>query len=161
VSVQVKDVDHGYAKMLRAVHELAEGKTSVVVGILDAGGARSHPGGSTVLEIGVDNEFGTVTASGETHVPSRSFVRAWFDENKTEGHKKLTALLRQVIAGKLTEDQALEQFGAWAQGSMQARMARGIPPPNAPSTVRRKGSSTPLISTGQLRSAVSHETRKR
>ena len=39
----------------------------------------------------------------------------------------------------------------------EAEAATGIPPENAPSTIRRKrGSTTPLIDTGVLRSSVSY-----
>ena len=72
----------------------------------------------------------------------------------------LKKLLQRVIAGELTEDAALEQFGAWSKGEIQARIARGVPPPNAASTVKRKGSSTPLIDTGILRSSIDYEVRK-
>jgi hypothetical protein len=161
MTVQVKDVDRGYAKMLATVRSLAEGDVGVVVGILSDKGGQTHEGGARVLDVAIWNEFGTVDADGKTKTPARSFVRAWFDAHKVEGHKKLTGLLRQVVAHKLTEDQALEQFGAWCQGSMQAWMAKGIPPPNAAATIRAKGSSTPLIGkTGQLRSSVSHATRR-
>src|SRR6185436_644050 len=86
--------------------------------------------------------------------PERSWLRAWFEANREIGTKKLTELLAQVAAGKLTKKQALEQFGAWAQGGIQQRIADGIGPANAPSTIEAKGSDKPLINTGQFRASI-------
>lgn len=54
----------------------------------------------------------------------------------------------------------LERVGLWAQGSIQQRISDGIPPPNAESTIRRKGSSTPLIDTGQLRTSIKYRVKR-
>lgn len=62
-----------------------------------------------------------------------------------------------VIEKKYNLRVALDRFGLWAVGEIQQRIADGIPPPNAQSTVDRKGSSTPLIETGQLRASIKHK----
>ena len=157
--VKVRDYDHGYRAVLKAVYGLAKNRPSVVVGILAANAGREQDG-VTVLDKAIWNEFGTMR-NGKPHVPARSFIRATFDMHRAEAIKRLTALLRQVVAGKLTEKVALERFGLWFQGLIQKRIAAGIPPENAASTVKRKGSSKPLIDTGQLRSSVSYAVRRR
>jgi hypothetical protein len=159
--VRFTDIDRGAKSLLALVGGLAKTSPAIAVGILAASGGTAHGAGLTVLDVGTFNEFGTVGPDGRPRVPARSFIRGWYDEHRVEGGKRLAGLMRQVVARKLTQEQALEQFGLWAQGSMQARMAQGIPPPNAEATVERKGSSTPLIDTGQLRSSVSFEVRKR
>lgn len=109
----------------------------------------------TVLEVAIMNEFGTDT------IPERSFIRAWVDLEGDEARKWMRALIKQVIRGAITKEVALERFGQKVQGSIQARIADGIPPPNAPATVERKGSSTPLIDTGQLRSSITYKVDER
>ena len=158
--VTIEDRDHGYRALLSRVLSLEKAPPSIAVGILARDASKPDSGGVTVLDVGTWNEFGTVNADGSVRVPARSFIRAWADENQKTARKILTGLMKQVITGKLTEAQALEQFGLWAKGAIQQRMARGVPPPNAQSTIDRKGSSTPLIDTGVLRSSIDFEVRK-
>ncbi len=155
--VTITDRDNGYAQMRRATASL-NGRT-IRVGVLEADGAEQHEGtaGATVLDVATWNEFGTKDKDGNVHVPARSFIRAFADQDRDEARAVLKKLAQLVIQGKLGEEQALEQFGAWAVGKIQARIANGVPPPNADSTVQRKGSSTPLVDTGQLRSSITFE----
>lgn len=142
------DTDRGYKKLVDRLKKI--GKAEVTVGIhADEGGA-GYPNGTTVLDVGIFNEFGT------SRIPPRSFIRAWFDEAQEEGHRKLKELVAKVPQGE-SVDKALEKFGLWAVGQVQARIASNIPPPNAPSTVAKKGSSTTLIDTGQLRSSITYK----
>lgn len=142
----VRDEDRGYKALVETVFKF--GKPVVHVGILEADGGEDH-GGMTVAEVAAIHEFGL-------GVPERSFLRAWFDENEDRAREAIRRLLVSVIAGKRTKEQALELFGQWAQGEIQARIAAGIPPGLAESTIAKKGSSVPLIDTGQLRSAISY-----
>lgn len=109
----------------------------------------------TVAEVAMFNEFGL-------GVPQRSFVRAWADENEAENRENLRKIGQAVVKGKLPggPKQGLERFGLLAQGGIQKRMADGVPPPNAPSTVAQKKSSKPLIAGGQLRSSVTYKVFK-
>lgn len=147
-AVAIKDEDRGYAALVKAVFELR--KPRIDVGILE-GDASHGEGGATILDIATWAEFGTQTE------PARSFLRAWFDEDEEHLREVVGELLERVLRGELTKDQALEQLGAYAVGRVQQRIADGIDPPNAPSTVKHKGSSTPLIDTGLLRSSVSYK----
>ncbi len=143
----VKDTDKGYAELVKTIYGLAHPR--VAVGIFEAGGQVSAGQGVTLIEVAIWNEFGV-----EGHIPARSFIRAWFDENIDQAKETLTKLMQAVLAGKLSKAAALNQFGLWMQGQVQARIARGIPPENAESTVLKKGKSKPLVNTGQLRSSV-------
>lgn len=105
------------------------------------------------------NEFGAPAGDkGKWETPERSFIRGWVDENKAEILKRIRMeVVRAAMNGEKDLAVALERIGLWAQGQIQQRIADGIAPPNSPSTVRRKGSSTPLIDTGQLRSAITYK----
>lgn len=102
----------------------------------------------TVADVATFNEFGT------SRIPQRSFIRAWFDESQDFIAKTLQSQMRLVLAGKLDAETAAERIALACEGSMKQRISRGIPPPNAPATIARKGSSKPLIHTGQLRNAI-------
>lgn len=146
----VRDSDRGYKALLARLVGHKK-KPRVEIGILEADGEKAHDGGVTVADVATWAEFGTETE------PERSFIRAWFDEHEHQVRDDIAKLMR---GGKRTADQVLEIVGLRAVGQIQARIAAGVPPPNAPSTIARKGSSTPLIDTGQLRSSISHRVDK-
>jgi hypothetical protein len=160
--MSVTDSDNGYDALVKRVFGMT--KVTIAVGILEADGAATHEaedGGrghedATVLEIAIWNEFGT----SDGHVPERSFVRAWFDANESRLRADLTALMRSVVDGKRTREQVLSLLAQRSVGEIQQRIADGISPENAQSTIDRKHSSTPLIAGGQLRSALSYEIRE-
>lgn len=157
MAAQVQDVDKGYQKLVERVFAAALRKPVVTIGIHASEGSASHGdaigAALTVLQIGIFNEFGTAS------IPERSFIRAWFDENEASIRKDLTILMRTVIEGKRASDQVLEILGQRAVGQIQERIASGIAPANAPSTVAKKGSSTPLIDTGVLRSSITYQVK--
>lgn len=84
---------------------------------------------------------------GEIHEYSkrhpRSWLRGWFDENRPQ----LEAWLVQFAHNPAALALKLE-------ASIKARVAAGIPPPLKRETIRRKGSSKPLIDTGVLLSKI-------
>lgn len=120
------------------------------VGILGDDGADEEAPGITVADVARWAEFGI----GQ---PQRSWLRAWVDENEAEIQKRISAEYKKIVKGQITKEQALKRIGAWAVGSIQQRIANRIPPPNAPSTVRQKGSSTPLVDKGQFRSSINYK----
>ncbi|MCX8207429.1 MAG: hypothetical protein N3G75_06315 [Methanothrix sp.] len=55
--------------------------------------------------------------------------------------------------------QSMEKIGVLLENAIIERIRAHIPPPLKPETVRRKGSSTPLIDTGQLIGSITHQIR--
>lgn len=156
----VRDTDKGYAALAKRLYGAQRAR--IEVGILSGKGAEEPAhridGVSellTLLQVAIFNEFGTLNADGTEHVPERSFIRGWWDENEPQLRADLTKLMQSVVAGKRTKEQILELMGTRCVGQIQQRIADGIAPENADSTVERKGSSTPLIASGQLRAGVS------
>ncbi len=145
----VRDVDHGYAKLVENVFGIE--KPKITVGIFEVAGASTYSDGVTLLEVAIYNEFGT------DKIPERSFIRAWFDENESKCKEAVRVMLVAVLAGKYTKEQALEMLAQRFVGEIQKRIAAGIPPENAPATIAAKGSSTPLIDKGQLRSGITYK----
>lgn len=85
------------------------------------------------------------------------FIRDYVDENKAMLERTLKALMVKVVDGKMSLEAALEMFGLIVQGGIQERITKGIAPPNAQSTIDKKGSSTPLIDKSQLLQSISFE----
>ena len=136
---------------MRARVDETDGKR-VRVGIVGSQAAAAHgDSGATNGEIALYHEFGT------RRMLSRPFIRMTFsDEGNERALRALQErLIAQVVAGKMTTEQALGMIGAWAAGAIRATIRNGSFAPLAPSTVARKGSSKPLVDTGQLAGAVS------
>jgi len=142
----VRDVDKGYKALVDRVFAIRKPKISV--GITESTGA-AYDGNLSVLDIAIINEFGL------GNVPERSFLRAWFDENEGRCRQMVVAMMQSVIAGKRTKEQAIQLLALKFVSEIQARISAGIAPANAPSTIAAKGSSTPLIDKGILRSSIS------
>lgn len=89
-------------------------------------------------------EFGTAT------VPERSWIRATHDEIKDEMRGFIADLVGEIHDGSMTVERALDLIALKTIAKMKAKIRSRIPPELKPATVARKGSSTPLIDTGQL-----------
>ena len=136
----------GIEKMLKGLAE----DHHVDIGVLGSG-ARGKDGES-VAEYGAKNEFGVVSKK----IPERSFIRMPLTEKAKDieraGADVLSARLAVGdvkgifkvlgIAGEAAIQEAFDTrgFGKWKD--------------NARSTVREKGSDTPLIDTGTLRKSI-------
>lgn len=170
--VKVTDTDKGARKLLQRL--LKNGALSVGVLAEDAG--KTHEAKETVDKIkdvfkGFDSdgkasgkavaltigEIAEIHEFGLGSCPRRSFLAGWVDEKQDEIKRVVDAGAQALVSGRLDSPlQFLNQVGAWAVGSIQRRMSENIPPPLAPATIKRKGSSVALIDTGQLRSSISY-----
>lgn len=151
----VKDTDKGW-KALRARLGAAN-DLIVTVGVHAPEGAKpADPEAESPITV---SEIATIHEYGMGNSPERSFIRAWADQKAAENDMALRKIAQAIIQGKYDGRTGLERFGLLAVGQIQTRISNGIPPPNAESTIRQKGSSTPLIKTGHLRSAIRHLVR--
>jgi hypothetical protein len=146
----VRDTDKGARALAARLHRVAGSR--VKVGVLDDAPkeeGESFSGGElSLLEVAALHEF------GGGNIPQRSFIRAGVDENLPEIRATQHALAVQVMRGATSLPVALDRLGAKVAALLQNRIARGIAPENAPSTVARKGSSTSLVDTGQLKASI-------
>ena len=147
---KVKDRDNGYKALLERAKKLSEGAPFVEVGILQTEGDADKGAGLTLFDVAEQHEFGF-------GVPERSFIRAFFDETETEARKVLAKQLTEAL-DKTGRKEALNKVGIWLVAKCQSRIRAHIEPANSPQTIARKGSSTPLIDTGQLWTSISYRT---
>lgn len=115
---------------------------------LDEAGGRSTD--ITVGEVAVVNEFG----SADKRIPERSFIRSTTDDQRRRVNAMIKRFKVVVIAGFFPAKKALGIVGAYMKDRIQNKIVMLKNPPNAPSTIARKGSSNPLIDKGQLRQKV-------
>lgn len=94
-----------------------------------------------------------------THItiPERAFLRNGYDENKDEVIAKAEAVLGDVIGGTMSEQKLFELVGLLLKSKIQDYARDLNSPPNHPYTVERKGSSNPLVSSGNLIGAISYK----
>ena len=131
-------------KELKRITRSMRGKDRVKVGF---------PKGteSTILDRAVYNEFGTAT------IPERPFMRDGLRDGIPELKQVNKGLVKRIIDGRLTKQQALNQLGMKGVQLIQNSITGLKDPANAPSTIERKGSSNPLIDTGEMRQSVTHK----
>lgn len=93
-------------------------------------------------------------------IPERSFLRSGFDENHKKVLKDSEPMVSAMLGGKMTV-----QAGAGAIGQQLATAIKNYAialssPANHPYTVDQKGSSNPLVDTGDMIGAITFEVVK-
>ena len=145
--VSVKVQRRGGKKLQRLLREAGKGGVSgVKVGFFST--AR-YQDGTPVAAVAAWNEFGTKT------IPERPFFRRAL----AEAERGVSNILAKGIETKkmVVGEQLAGRVGAHVQGKIRDSITALKEPPNAPETVRRKGSSNPLLDTGTLRNSVDWE----
>lgn len=144
----VKGGDRASSKLRQIRERLA--KKRVLVGVPE--GAGSYEDGTKLAVIAAVNEFG----SADGNIPERSFLRVPL---RAAG-KELSAVFKNSVpeaaSGAITIDNLYDRVGLKAVGIVQEAISAGIDPPNAESTIKAKGSSTPLVDDGTLRQSITY-----
>ena len=118
----------------------------VLVG-LNEGLGKHNNSDLTVAEIGAIQQFGTPT------IPARP----WLDTGVEKAVPEINRIIEKAYeSGEFDQDRALELIGISAVNNVQENITDIRTPPNAPSTIDKKGSSNPLIDTGQMRQSVTY-----
>lgn len=102
----------------------------------------------TLAEVAAANEFG-VPSRG---IPARPFLRESGKEYGRAWGKRWGAAAKQVVRGQGPE--GFSTLGVVLVSDVKRKITDGPWAPNAPLTVRLKGSDRPLIDTGQLRNSI-------
>lgn len=115
-----------------------------------AGQVRFMEAGKGFMELGK-------TSAGVTKIPARPFLDVAISKNKARYSKIFKNLIPKVIDEKMTAEQMLNSVGEAASSDVQDYLTELRDPPNATSTVSKKGSDNPLIDTGFLKQSIRHE----
>lgn len=136
-------------RYFQELKKLAE--MEVLVGFQSSGS--DYEGGASVAEVAAFNEFGS------SDTPPRPFMRQSFENHEAE-LKAACELVNQILAKGGTVEEALSRLGVTAKALIQAEIVNGGFEPNAPSTIKKKGSDKPLIDSGTMRQSVTYVVRK-
>jgi hypothetical protein len=145
MSKLVIDNDLGFKSVMDDAKKLAS-EPFVKVGVLGKSG-------SELATYAGANEFGT----RDGRIPERSFIRSTMDQNRFTLFQQAERFLAQITAGSMDPKQALGLLGEFIRGQIVSKITTLQDPPNAPSTIARKGSANPLIDEGRLRQAIAWE----
>lgn len=116
---------------------------SVRAGLLETA---IYEDGTPVAQVGFWNEYGT------RNIPPRPFMRSVIEQDGQQWAQYLGKLIKTEDTGK-----ALNVVGAEMAGAITGSILQFTTPPNAPSTIRKKGFNKPLIDTGVMSRSVSWE----
>lgn len=150
---EVKDVDKGYKKFVENMRRHEKGP-HVRVGIQGQGNQSPREEfGISNVRLAAVHEFG----SRDGRIPQRSFIRATIDRERKLLDKMLERAVRNA-AEHGDHRKELEIVGQKAVAEMVRTIDQSIGlKPLSTQTIARKGSSRPLIDTGQLKRSITYK----
>ena len=94
----------------------------------------------------------------QVQIPARPFIRNALRDNKKKYKKMIEKGLKQIVYGKMTAKQLLDQLGTVAVSDIQKSAIKLKTPEDAPVTIWNKNSKNPLISAGMRGGMISKVT---
>jgi len=113
------------------------------------------PAGQTdgdVVARAIWNHYGTSRG-----IPSRPFLLNAMRKNKKKYRTAMRTSAGKILRGETSVGTVVRKLGVLAQGDIQDEITTLRTPKNADATVKAKGSSNPLIDTGEMRQAVTYK----
>lgn len=160
MSVKVIGFQQMQAELKKALTEFVGDNKAVTVGIHEEAGDANE--GLTMAQLGAVHEYGAsinhpgVTGPHKIDIPARPWLRPGVES----GTPEYLGIIQKRVAAGANMDALLEDLGIVASGKVQQYMTDLKSPPNAKSTIAKKGSSNPLIDTGALRQSVTYALQK-
>jgi hypothetical protein len=157
----VKDIDRGWKDIGR--NYAAFSRSDVFVGLNEGNtGVRQDQEGSstiTMAGIGAVHEFGTDDGT----IPPRPWLRSAVDANRKETGDRYESILRKILDNRVDLTRELNRLGLWGVKIVR-RYIRDTGPgvwlPLSPATIEAKGSSKPLVDTGQMVQSITYIVRE-
>jgi hypothetical protein len=138
-----------FLEELRAIEKRLNSASELEVGFIDG---KSYPDGTPVAQVAANNEFGEPSRG----IPPRPFFRNAVVAHESEYPQRLAdALERHDYDAR----EALGEVGVTIEADIRQSILDTNDPPNAPSTIARKGHDKPLIDTGLMMSSVNHRVK--
>ena len=137
---------------LKYIQELEKLMDSVVCCGFQSG-QDPYQDGAELVDVVAYNEFGT------SDIPPRPFMKQSWENHANEINEFVAQAIAQIQHGA-TAEKVCNQAGAFGVGIIQEEIVNGEFAPNAPSTIKKKGSDHPLIDTGHMRQSVHYVIRK-
>jgi len=148
----------------RTIYNLIQGwmfflHTEVVVGITEE--SNSARGSINNAELLYLHECGVPSHN----IPSRPVLKPAIAQDAVK--EQIEKLMRDAAEEALVHgdwhkaEQCFEKAGMVGRDACKSYIAGGVPPPNAPSTIAKKGSSLPLVDTGSMMGSITYAVRRK
>lgn len=144
--IDIKEID----EMLAETVETLSGASSVKAGYFEG---KAYPNGFEIAKNALVQEYGTIEDGG--FIPPRPFLT-----NAMKNERKWKNILNSEMDKGRDLSQALARVGEEMRSDIVRSIDENIPPANAASTVKAKGSSHTLIDNGTLKGSASYEVSK-
>lgn len=108
----------------------------------------TYPDGTSLPMVAAGNEFGWGNS------PPRPYFRNMIKKDGPGWSKAISVILKH---NEFDVAKSLTQMGFLIKGQLQQSIVDTNDPPNAPSTIRRKGAAKPLVDTGYMLRSVDFE----
>lgn len=180
VTATVEDKDLGMKELIRrlkadenvvdiGIQSDEDQKLIVIAAANEFGATIKHPGGTAYgyatqkdarkrkvkfLKAGSGYKILGTTKPHVITIPARSYIRSTVDENQDKYQNISEKLVGKMISSKMTKRQALEIMGQTIEADIKRKIRTLRTPPNAASTIRRKGTDNPLVNTGLLGGSI-------
>lgn len=145
-NIDIREID----EMIAETAEALTGASSVKAGYFEG---KSYPNGFEIAENALVQEYGTMEHGG--FIPPRPFL-----SNAMKNERKWETILHAELDKGRNLYQALSRVGEEMRRDINKSIDSNIPPPNAQSTIDKKGSSHPLIDDGVMKQSTSYEVEK-
>ncbi len=133
---------------LKGLEERMQKDGLVLVGVPKGAGA--YEDGLTIATVAAVDNFG----SADGRIPARPFLAPAVENGTPEYRRLVEVMLPKVMSGEMEMQTLLAQMGQLAEGHVKQQITDLRTPPNAQSTIDKKGSDNPLIDTGALRQSI-------
>jgi len=147
MGVKQKVIDRGWNKILENHKNIK--KLDIKVGLFGENADYKN----NMAMLGAVHQFG----STKMNIPKRPFISEAFDAKEQENKNFIVNEYRKVIDGKQNLKKMIDRIGVKHEGQIKKGITEFNFAPNKPKTVQRKGSSTPLIDSGQMRNSVKYK----
>lgn len=170
MAVEIEDRDMGYRKVMRELKKLDNSYTAV--GFFGHGG---NPSNDIAARAAVNELGATIRVTKRMRgylaavmgvflkkttnilrIPARPFMRRTASLYKRKLEERKVIELNGIISGRFSARQALSRLGEWYVGRIKYVITKLKFTLNSGITIKQKGSSKPLISSGEMRNATTH-----
>lgn len=148
MAIKTNVIDLGMDQYLKEIKKIKK-KPKTEIGVMKDDDSRSGKIGN--VDLMKIHEFGI-------GVPQRSVIRAGTDKNIDGAFSRAVKEYGKVIKGSGTINSMVGRVGVFMEGKFKKMFSKAYLKPNAKTTIRLKGSDTPLIDSGQLRQSIKSKT---
>lgn len=93
----------------------------------------------------------------KVHIPERAFLRNGYDDHISDIRDHVDAMLPNVLLGRMKVTTLCKELGLELSGAIKDNARDLSDPPNSWATVETKGSSNPLVDTGDMIGSITYE----